>query len=115
MAPFDEPIAAGSIVEVSGRLLLWANRDGRGLARVEYSSEFSRQQVLQRLQSELAKRGVELTNIELPTRRTAPEVVQFLLETFATVPSGVVSVSGFASAFQAGDRLEDSLCVLNFN
>ncbi len=115
MAPLNEPTASGSIAEVSKRLLLWANREGSGLARVEYGSEFSRQQVLQALQSSLAEAGTELTIIDLPVHRTATEVVQFLLETLATVPGGVVSVSGFAAAFQSHDRLEDSLRVVNFN
>ena len=115
MAPLNKQIAPDSIAEVSQRLLLWANRQGSGLARVEYSSEFSRQRALQSLQSSLAETGVELTSIELPTQRTATEVVQFLLERLANVPSGVVSVSGFAGAFQSHHRLEDSLRVVNFN
>ncbi|MGB3292273.1 MAG: tetratricopeptide repeat protein [Phormidesmis sp.] len=115
MAPLNKPMAQGSIAEVSQRLLLWANRQGSGLARVEYSSEFSRQRVLEALKSSLAETGVELTSIELPTHRTATEVVQFLLERLANVPGGVVSVSGFAGAFQSHHRLEDSLRVVNFN
>ncbi|MGB3573881.1 MAG: hypothetical protein WBA01_17725, partial [Phormidesmis sp.] len=53
---------SGTIDEVSQRLLLWAKRDGGGLARVEYASEFSREQLLQRLSGE----GVELIEIDLP-------------------------------------------------
>ncbi|MGB7250727.1 MAG: tetratricopeptide repeat protein, partial [Phormidesmis sp.] len=110
-----ELITAGSIAEVRERLRLWSGREGRGLARVEYSSEFSRQQVVQHLQSALAESGIELASIELPRQRTAPEVVQFLLDKLAEVSGGVVSVSGFASAFQSHERLEDSLRIINFN
>ncbi|PZO10268.1 MAG: tetratricopeptide repeat-containing protein [Leptolyngbya foveolarum] len=103
------------MLDVQRRLLLWADRTGRGLARVEYSSEFSRQQILQSLKSDLAERDITLTVIELPTQRTAPEVVQFLLKTLANVPDGVISVSGFSSAFQAHSHVEDSLRIVNFN
>ncbi|MGB3299597.1 MAG: tetratricopeptide repeat protein, partial [Phormidesmis sp.] len=115
MALLNEPITIGSAAEVSQRLLLWAKRDGSGLARVEYSSEFSRQQVVQALQTALAEAGIGFTVIELPTHQTAPEVVQFLLQKLSTISGGVVSVSGFAGAFQAHDRLESSLRVVNFN
>ena len=113
MAPPNE--RAANIDEVCQRLRLWAARDGRGLARVEYSSDFSRQKVLSQLAPALAEKGIALTTIELPQGKTAPEVVQFLLSELAEATNGVVSVSGFASAFQSHESLEVSLRVLNYN
>ena len=106
---------AGSVAEVSQRLLLWARRDGGGLARVEYSSEFARQQVMQRLQASLAQDGIALTVVALPMYQSATEVVQALLKQLAQVPNGVVSVTGFATAFNAQTPLADALRVVNFN
>ncbi|MGC1528260.1 MAG: tetratricopeptide repeat protein [Phormidesmis sp.] len=111
---------SGTIDEVSQRLLLWAKRDGGGLARVEYASEFSREQLLQRLSGE----GVELIEIDLPASQTAAAAVEFLLGRLAEVSEvaterpgegNVVSVSGFAEAFQSQMSLADSLRILNFN
>ncbi|MGC1219562.1 MAG: tetratricopeptide repeat protein, partial [Phormidesmis sp.] len=111
---------SGTIDEVSQRLLLWAKRDGGGLARVEYASEFSREQLLQRLSGE----GVELIEIDLPASQTAAAAVEFLLGRLAEVSGvaterpgegNVVSVSGFAEAFQSQMSLADSLRILNFN
>jgi tetratricopeptide (TPR) repeat protein len=106
---------AGSVDDVCQRLLLWGQREGGGLARVEYSSEFDWQRVVQRLQNELAQAGVAWSEIELPTRCSAVEVVQFLRERLGEIPAGVVSVTGFATAFEAKTPLEDALRVVNFN
>jgi len=106
---------AGSIREVSERLLLWAKRDGGSLAQVEYVSEFARQQVEQRLRNGLLAAGVAITSIELPTRRPATEIVEYLLAELAQVPSGVVLVTGFATAFESQVPLEDALRIVNFN
>ena len=108
-------LTPSSVAEVSERLLLWGKRDGAGLARVEYSSEFDRQKVVQLVKTELEQAGIAWTEIELPTRRPAEEIVQFLREQLAEVSEGVVSVTGFATAFEAGTPLADALRVVNFN
>lgn len=108
-------LTPGSVAEVTERLLLWGRRDGAGLARVEYSSEFDRQKVVQRVQTELKQAGIAWTELELPTRRPAEEIVQFLRERLAEVSGGVVSVTGFATAFEPGIPLADALRVVNFN
>ncbi|PZO48551.1 MAG: tetratricopeptide repeat-containing protein [Phormidesmis priestleyi] len=108
-------MAPGSIDEVCQRVLLWGQREGGGLARVEYSSEFDRQRVVQRLQRELAQAGVAWTEIVLPTRREATDIVRFLRERLSQVPGGVVSVTGFATAFESKTPLADALRVVNFN
>jgi len=112
------PSEDGSISQVSARLLLWAKRDLGGVARVEYASEFSRQDVLRRL----AAGDVEVKTIELPVGKWATEVIAFLRGALAEVAADagkggdvVVSVSGFAAAFQGQVALADSLRVLNFN
>ena len=101
----------GSIELVSRRLLLWARREGSGLARVEYASEFSRRELLQRMQGA----GIKLTEIDLPASQTAAEAVEFLLMSLAQASEDVVSISGFAKAFQSQTALADSLRTLNFN
>jgi tetratricopeptide (TPR) repeat protein len=113
----EQPLtpSAGSVAEVRQRLLLWARRPGGGLARVEYSSEFARQQVVQQMQAVLAQDQIAFTPIELLSNRSASEVVQDLLAQLAQVPSGVVSIAGFATAFDAQTPLQDGLRVLNFN
>ncbi|MEO1387358.1 MAG: tetratricopeptide repeat protein [Cyanobacteria bacterium J06634_6] len=113
MAPSDEMVGR--------RLLLWARRDGGRLARVEYASEFDRERLLQWLKGE----GIEIVDIDLPAGETAVAAVDFLLRRLAKVSErvttgeltagGVVSVSGFARAFQSQASLADSLRTLNFN
>jgi tetratricopeptide (TPR) repeat protein len=118
-SPSEQPVTAssgtGSIVEVQQRLMLWARRPGGGLARVEYSSEFARQRVVQQMQGLLAEDQIAFTNIELLRNRSATDVIQDLLQQLAQVPSGVVSITGFATAFDAQTPLQDGLRVLNFN
>jgi tetratricopeptide (TPR) repeat protein len=101
---------SGSIADVAARLLLWAGRSGKGLAQVEYSSEFSRQQVVERVEAELG--GTVVQTIALLRQRSAADAVQDLCDQLAQVPEGaVVWVTGFASAFEQVDGLR----ALNFN
>jgi tetratricopeptide (TPR) repeat protein len=108
-------VEASNGAEVLQRLLLWARREGRGLARVEYSSEFARLRLEQRLQAALAEAGVAFTVVTLPSLQSATAVMEALLEQLGQVPSGVVSVTGFATAFDSQTPLKDALRVLNFN
>ena len=121
MAPSQanpKPGSPGSIEDISRRLALWTKRDSSGLVRVEYSSEFARQRVMQQLQSLLTPQGTPLEEIALPTFQDAETVVQTLvkrLEEIAAQPCAVVSITGFATAFDRQFSLEDALRVLNFN
>jgi tetratricopeptide (TPR) repeat protein len=110
-------VEPSSVDDVCQRLLLWGNREGGGLARVEYSSEFDRQRVVQRLRGELEQTGIVWTDIQLELHPPceATEVVEFLLKQLSEVSEGVVSVTGFATAFETGTSLTDSLRVVNFN
>jgi hypothetical protein len=110
--PTTEP---GSIRDTVSRLISWSRRHSWGLARVEYISEFARERVLSSLRYTLAEQFIPLQEIELPPYRSASEIVQFLVEQLRKIDSGVVSISGFATAFKSETHLEDSLRVLNFN
>jgi tetratricopeptide (TPR) repeat protein len=110
--------ASRSIADVAARLLLWARRSGKGLALVEYSSEFSRQRVVERVEAELGGTVVQTMVSDRPEviallrQGSAADAVQDLVDRLAQVPAGaVVWVTGFAGAFEQVDGLR----VLNFN
>jgi tetratricopeptide (TPR) repeat protein len=101
----------GSINDIKKRLLLWAKRSPKGLARIEFSSEFSRQKVLE----EMRESGIILHEIVLPSQQEAIVVVEKLLEELNQIESGLVSVTGFSTAFTNKVPLEESIRVLNFH
>jgi tetratricopeptide (TPR) repeat protein len=105
----------GSISDISSRLLLWTQRSAQGLARVEFSSDFSRQRVVNYLKGELAKQQIPLTEIQLPPYREPMEIVDYLLAELDKQPEGVVSIHGFSTAFRSGVPLQDAMLALNFN
>jgi tetratricopeptide (TPR) repeat protein len=108
-------VPMGSIADISARLLLWSERANGGLARVEFSSEFSRQRVVNNLKSELLQRQISFAEIQLPTYREPMEIVDYLLAELAQQTSGVVSIHGFSTAFRVGVPLGDAMYALNFN
>ncbi|MEB3311145.1 MAG: tetratricopeptide repeat protein [Snowella sp.] len=108
------PLFSGSIAHTLGRLLLWSQRPTRGLARVEFYSEFSRQVVIQKLTNELQKQGINFTEIRLPLWSSSAQVLNFLLDELEKAKSGVVSIVGFETAFNP-EHLQQALGVLNFN
>ena len=110
----DSP-SLGSIPDVTQRLLLWAGRSPSGLARVEYSSEFARQWVMQALKLSLAERSIPLHQLVLPTHQTPEALVAYLLQALSQFESGLVSISGFATAFSSQVALPDALRIVNFN
>lgn len=109
----------GSIDEISKRLALWARRNPQGLVRVEYSSEFARQRVVQQLTTLLALHHLSVQEISLPSYQPAETLVRFLLEQLAQIaetdPGSVVSITGFATAFSHQEPLPDALRIINFN
>ncbi|NJP09214.1 MAG: hypothetical protein HC866_06765 [Leptolyngbyaceae cyanobacterium RU_5_1] len=116
MEHFEPTVAsAGSITDITQRLALWAIRSPKGLARVEFSSEFARQQVVRDLNTRLAEQGITVHEIALPTYQTPDALVSSLLDELSRLPSGVASVVGFATAFSNQVPLIDALRVLNFN
>ena len=110
-----EIAAPGSIQESIARLAIWARRAHRGLARVEYESEFSRMRVVEGLRSALSDESVPVHEIELPTGKTPSELVRFLTDSLSERDPGVVSLSGFSAAFPNDETLENALRPLNFN
>ncbi len=106
---------SGSIEDIVARLTLWGRRAPKGLARVEFDSEFARKRVVNGLRLALAEAGIPFHEIELPARTPASRSVLDLVERLTALASGVVSISGFATAFPDDIPLEDSLRIFNFN
>ncbi len=115
MEPIEAPPSPSSIATVSQRLALWARRAPKGLVRVEYSSEFSRQRVCAVLKQDLVAYSLTFEEITLPSQRSPDEVVAFLLESLHRNEAKVVSIAGFATAFNSRVPLSDALRVLNFS
>ncbi len=112
MAPSN---AAGSIADIRDRLLLWANRPISSLIKAEFASEFSRQRVIDELRTTLADRGILFHELVLSTQQEPVDVVKQILAQIEVLPAGVLSVTGFASAFTHKVLLPDAMRVLNYN
>lgn len=110
--PFPD---AETIAGVAARLALWGKRAPKGLARVEFSSDFSRREVDARLRDACAESDFPFYSIELPRNTPAAEVITHLKEKMAPLPHGLVSITGWATAFLPDVDLVDSLRVLNYN
>lgn len=113
-----EPISVnppqyGSIEDITQRILLWGKRSGMGLLRVEFSSEFARQEVLQRIQTELTQIKVPYKDIVLPTYQDPAVLAEGLVQSLDECESGVVSISGFATAFSPTVPLAEAMYYLN--
>ncbi len=109
------PPSVGSIIDTTQRLRLWAGRSGSGMTRVEFSSEFARQRVMQALKTALLERSIPLHEVTLPTYQDPVALVDYLLKTLNQLESGVVSITGFATAFSTQTPLPDALRIVNFN
>ncbi|AGY59493.1 hypothetical protein [Gloeobacter kilaueensis] len=88
---------------VVDRLVLWAKRVDRSLARVEYLSESTRQEVVIRLRSALAPLGIKFHEVALLQEKAPAQLVWDLLENLAALEPGVLSVSGFEETFLRDD------------
>src|SRR4051794_5913756 len=100
----------GSIEEVTERLKLWCSRRDSGLARVEWDSVYSRQEVVSRLK--LA--GIPVIEIDLPAGAVSHEAVAGIMETLGSLDAQVASITGIEWAFpKEGTRL-DTLRALSF-
>ena len=108
--------ATGTIAGVAERLASWARRAPKGLARVEYVSEVSRQRVVNRLRRLPDSEGIPFTEYAIPSGMSAQETVELLVKRLDAMPAGVVSLTGFAEFLV--DRAEEArgfLYALNFN
>lgn len=116
MVQSDSQLAPeGTIADIEARLLLWTKRHSSGLARVEFSSEFARQRVVDQLRQSLKELEIPFYEINLPLWEKPDTVVASLLQQLQTFNNGVVSISGFATAFSVEMSLVDALRLLNFN
>lgn len=116
MEPNSSPsLEPGSIKEVTARLLLWGRRAPKGLARIEFSSEFARQEVISNLRKSFVDLGIGFQELELPRNQPATEIVDFSLTHLKEFAKGVVSISGFETAFLEDTPLIESLRILNIN
>ncbi len=105
----------GSIADTEARLMLWAARESDDLVRVEFVSEISRQRVWQVVKATMAKQGVPVYEIALPVQADAAAVVGALIEQLEQLSNGVVSITGFARAFNNSMSLPEAQTILNFN
>jgi tetratricopeptide (TPR) repeat protein len=103
----------GSINDITKRLLIWGKRPGMGLTRVEFSSEFARQEVLQQLQAELAPLKVSFKDIVLPTYQRPAVLADALEQALDECESGLVSISGLTTAFSPDVPLAEAMYSLN--
>jgi Tetratricopeptide repeat len=116
-------IQIGSVVDIRDRLLLWANRSiGNdtneligSLIRAEFSSEFSRQRVVAELRTILADRSIPFHELVLPSQQDPLALTDLLVAQVASLPAGVLSVTGFATAFNNQVPVVEAMRVLNFN
>ncbi|MBI4748368.1 MAG: tetratricopeptide repeat protein [Acidobacteria bacterium] len=116
MEPNSSPsLEPGSIKEVTARLLLWGRRAPRGLARVEFTSEFARQEVVSNLHKSFEDLEIAFHEVKLPRNQPATEIVDFLFAHLKELAKGVVSISGFETAFPEDTPLVESLRILNIN
>ena len=113
--PAVDDNANGSIADVVARLSRWGRIAPHGLVRVEFISEFSRQLVVSRLREHLSQLNIPFYEIELPEQTPAEQIVTDLKVKFQLLEPGVVSLSGFETAFPDDVPLLDSLSLLNFN
>lgn len=111
----DAPLQPGTIADTVARLARWGQLAPQGLARVEFVSGFARQRVLAALRDRLKEVNVPLREVLLSAPVSAQEIVNDLVRQFGHLAPGVVSVSGFETAFPDDGHRVDSLRVLNAN
>ncbi|MEM9540454.1 MAG: tetratricopeptide repeat protein [Cyanobacteria bacterium P01_E01_bin.42] len=108
-------LVEGTIDNAVARLSLWCRRETKGLARVSFSSEFARLQVEERLEFSLREGGIPFHNIDFPRWENPSVVFRFLLESLEAIDTGVVSVTGWATAIAREIPLSEGLRAINFN
>ncbi|MEA5468728.1 tetratricopeptide repeat protein [Spirulina sp. 06S082] len=108
-------LVEGSIENAVARLSLWCRRKTQGLARVSFSSEFARREVVEQLKLSLREGDIPFHEIHLPLWEHPSVVLNFLLDRLESIESGVVSVNGWATAIAKEIPLSEGLRVINFN
>ena len=110
-----QKLVEGTIADTHARLRLWCRREPKGLARVEFSSEFARQRVVNQLCSSLEELDIPFHEITLPLWEQPATILHVLLEQLNQLEAGVVSITGFATAFSQDTPQVDAFSVINFN
>jgi tetratricopeptide (TPR) repeat protein len=107
-----ETTGPGSIADTVAHLAIWARRAPRGFAHVEYHSEYARAEADRQLGEILLGEKIPHHHVELPVRVTPSEAGWYLLEELEKIKSGVVSITGFATAVVEEGR-RDFLAILS--
>ncbi|RJP18113.1 MAG: TIR domain-containing protein [Candidatus Omnitrophota bacterium] len=123
MAHIENDLKPGSIEETVQLLLNWCKNANHGLTRVEFSSEFSRKEVIKKLRDHLTAIEIPLHEIIFPDNDTSSKRVHLLIQKIQSIPNGVVSLSGFPGIFSSAfsDSFfkqtiqEELIRALNFN
>jgi RNA recognition motif-containing protein len=90
-------LVPGSISEVVARLSVWARRAPKGLAKVEYYSEYSRIEAIRRLRSQFSGSAMAVVELRLPTAQSPQEILNQIKR--ASVGDRIIlSVSDWATA-----------------
>ena len=109
MEPSNSVSKLETVDHVVERLLLWAKTAGRGLARVEFVSDLSRERVVNVLRSRLSESSIAFREIILPLGKSTPQVIDYFNSELAASPPGLVSITGFGAAIQENEKTLYSL------
>ena len=106
-------IDAGSVTEVTNRILLWARRRVPVLLRVEFIDDLTRQHVVRNLKSELQKDNIPVHEINI-SASSSEDPALWLIDKFEQLTPGVVSIDGFSLVLPEKDpELQRTLYNLN--
>ncbi len=105
----------GTIDHTIAHLILWGTRTLPSLAKVEFSSDFSRQKVVREVAYQFKQKDIPFHEIKLPLREEPSVVFNILFSELKKIQSGVVSVTGFETAFKTDIPLFEAVRVINFN
>jgi tetratricopeptide (TPR) repeat protein len=111
----DAPLRSGTTAYAVARLARWGQLASDGLARVEFVNGFTRQHVVAALRDCLQEVGVPLHEVVLSSTGSAEEIVDDLVRQLRNLEPGVISLSGFETAFPDDGRRVDSVRILNAN
>jgi tetratricopeptide (TPR) repeat protein len=100
--------ASESISVIAERLEAWARAPGEGMALVQYLSESSRLEVVERL------RPLDLAELEFPSTGDVERDVRHLVDRLRSLPNRIASISGLEAAFPMGAERERAIVLLNF-
>ncbi len=105
----------GTIDHTIAHLILWGTRPLPSLAKVEFSSDFSRQKVVREITYQFKQKEIPFHEIKLPLREEPSVVFNTLFSALQEISSGVVSITGFETAFKTDIPLFEAVRVINFN